>query len=129
MTTLFQLIEKSRHRDEAQIGIYCQKCYTVSSTKDEYLRPFTVLKLIIPIIGFKHEPRLMRVHNHLCSKPWRVLTQYVYITKHTPYVTLLLVSPIKRRILPNEEICHLSFSMPEEALYDIKGKYSLFLNI
>jgi hypothetical protein len=127
MASFSEMIHKSKQRDEAKIGIYCHRCYALSTYKEELLCPFKVHKIIIPLKNFKCESRLMQIHNHLVEKPWRILTQYVHVSKHSPYITIHLVSSIHRRIAPNEELCHLTFVHPEEALYDLKGKF--FQNI
>jgi hypothetical protein len=116
------MIEKAKKRKDSKIGMLCNKCYTISTLKEEILRPYKVHKIVIHIENFKSDGRLMQVMNHLCERPWRVLTQYVYISKTNPYISLDLVCPIHRRLAPNEDICHISFIQPEEALHDLKGK-------
>jgi hypothetical protein len=127
MLSITDLIQKSIQRKEPNERMLCHNCYSLVATKDEILRPFKVHRIMVSIENFQSDPRLLKIHNHVVEKPWRILTQYVNITKQTPYISLLLVSAINRRIVPNEEICHVSFIQPEEALYDLKGKYILAL--
>lgn len=126
--SIHDMIQNSKQRAESTIEQLCQRCYSLTTTKEEILRPYKVHKIMIPFQNFNTDPRLLQISNHLVEKPWRVLTQYVYITKATPYVSIYLVSPIYRRLGPYEEICHLTFIQPEEALCDLRGK-PLVINI
>jgi len=81
----------------------------------------TVIEITIPIVGLNTEPRLFQVFNHLVEKPWRVLTKFIYLTRHSTYISIYLVCPIQRTLKAGEEICHVAFVQPEEALFDIKG--------
>lgn len=121
--SLLDMISAGKKRNENSIGMYCHKCYTLTTTKEENLLPYKVHKIVIPIKNFDCDPRLLQIHNHLVTKPWRCLTQYVYLTKNTPYASLYVVSSIHRKLAPHEEICHWTFCQPEEALHDLKGKY------
>ena len=77
------MIHNAKHRDENKINEYCHKCLTLLTPREEYLRPFKVHKLMIPILDFNSESRLMKVSNHLVEKPWRVLTQYIFIRNYS----------------------------------------------
>lgn len=121
------LIETAKARDPTKIGALCQRCYTLVAQKEQIINPMTVVKLNIPIVGFNTDPRLMAIHNHLCARPWRILNKFVLVHKHSPSVSILLVSSIKRKLRAGEPLCHVSFIQPEEALYDIKGKLNIYL--
>ena len=120
--SIIELIKASKDRDCDHIGSLCRKCYTLSAVKEQFLRPLTVHRITIPIVGFTSDPRLLQVHNHLCERPWRVLNSYLYICRQTVSITLHIVSSIQRTLGEGEPICHVSFVQPEEALYDLKGK-------
>lgn len=125
-----ELIRSAVSQDHTQIGTYCHRCYPVLNSRDVvHLRPMTVTKIVIPITGFNSEPRLLQIDNHLCDKPWRVLNRFIYLTKQTSSISIYLISPINRKIKIGENICHVRFIQPEEALYDIKGNFLLLLII
>jgi len=115
------MIHQSKQRTETSIGTFCHKCLSLSTDKEEFLRPYKVHKIMIPLLNFKTDSRLFQVFNHLVEKPWRVITTYIFINKQFPYISIYLISPIYRRMAPQEEICHLMFINPEEMLYDLKG--------
>jgi hypothetical protein len=122
------MIKHSKERIETKIGAFCHKCYTLLAPKEELLHPYKVHKIIVPIKKFNTDSRLIQIHNHLVEKPWRILTQYAYISRQTPYISLYLISPIHRKLSQYDEICHMTFVQPEEVLHDLKGKYNSIKN-
>jgi len=125
-----ELIQSAKARqlnnNNNDIGEFCHRCFTLLALKDQSLRRMAVTKIIIPLSGFKSEPRLVQIFNHICDKPWRVITSYAYITKHSAYISLYLVCPIKRTLKTGEPICHISFVQPEEVIVDLKCQYPYF---
>jgi len=119
--SIIELIKSSKSRRPHQIGDFCRRCYTLSATHKYILHPMTVIEITIPIVGLNTEPRLFQVFNHLVEKPWRVLNKFIYLTRHSTYISIYLVCPIQRTLKAGEEICHVAFVQPEEALFDIKG--------
>ncbi len=125
-----QMFETAKARNKNHIGELCKKCLDITSPKDHFLEPMCVHVISIPIVGFNTLARLLRIQNHCCEKPWRVLTQYVVVSKNTPFILLHIVSPVQVNISANEPLCHGVLTYPEEAFYEMKGNiYLKFQNL
>ncbi len=124
-----ELIYQAKLRTTTQIGDFCRKCYTLTAIEEQILTASNITKITLPLFGMSKEPRLLQVYNHCVDKPWRVLNQYIYLEPTSPFVTLLLVSSIKRKVLAGEALCHIAFIQAEEVLFDLRGAFLNFVFI
>lgn len=126
--SLKEMIFEAKQRDESKILAYCHKCLSLSTTKEEFLYPYKLHKIHIPVKNFTGDTKLIKIHNHILDQPYRIINQYVCLTKNHPYISLYIISSKFRKLAPHEEFCHMSFCQPEEAFVDVKGKYISALN-
>ncbi len=72
---------------------------------------------------------VLQVKNHLCHKPWRIMTQFLVPNPNTYILTLPIISTRLCRINYGDILCHVKLVSVTSCIDYIKGKITFFKNI
>ena len=97
-------------------------CWCICNLQETTLRPDVVNEIVIPFQG-NSSTKILQVNNHLCDKPWRVISEYIYLNERTHALTLPVVTSFFRILKVGEPICHVELTDPTQTLQNIKGTY------
>jgi hypothetical protein len=64
----------------------------------------------------------IQVKNHLCNKPWRVYSEFLYPNKYTRCINIPIITKKVKELKAGEVLCHIKFINLSHALEIIKGK-------
>jgi hypothetical protein len=97
-------------------------CWVIAPLQETTLHPDVVNEIILPYEGHAATP-LLQVNNHMCDKPWRVISEYIYFNERTHSLTVPVVATFRRTLGAGEPLCHVRVMDPIHSLQNIKGKF------
>jgi hypothetical protein len=103
----------------------CCYCFTITSPQSIRLKPSRINQIVIPIEGRLATQFMLRVHSHLCDKPWRVISEYLFLDEIHNSITIPILTSCERLLRRNEPICHFTLILPHSCLQNLRGE-SLF---
>ena len=95
-------------------------CWNIRNPETRMLLPGVVNEIIIRFID-DTPTTVLQVNNHMCDKPWRVISEYIYFNKRTHSITIPIITSFTRILLSGEPICHVELMNPLSTLQKIKG--------
>lgn len=107
----------------------CTYCFTITSPQSIRLQHSRVNEITIPIEGQLATQFLFQIHNHLEYKPWRVISEFLFLNRNTHSISIPLLTPYDRILRRGEPICHFTLILPNQCLQKLRGisKYLHFI--
>jgi len=96
-------------------------CWVIPNQKKITLHPGVINEIVIPFEG-DAPTTLLQVNNHMCDKPWRIISEYIYFNQRTHSLTIPVITTFLRTLAVDEPICHVELMDPLHTLRALKGK-------
>jgi hypothetical protein len=102
-------------------NISCRHCFTITCPQTTPLQHSKINEIIIPIEGQLATQFLLRVHSHLCDKPWRVISEFLFMNLTTRSISIPIITPYYRLLRRGEPVCHFTLCLPNQCLQSLRG--------
>ena len=102
-----------------------KNCVEFLNPKDIYLSS-NCINNICTGLRITHLPNhILKVNNHLCNKPWRIVNNFIFSNSTTLHVPVITTKNILLKAY--EPLCHMQEISLPDALQLIKSKHNLIL--
>lgn len=104
----------------------CYYCFTITCPQSTRLDATKVNEIVIPIEGQMATQFLLRVHSHLCNKPWRVINEFLFLNVSTRSLSIPVLTNYTCLLRQGEPICHFTLILPTHCLQSLRGIYFFY---
>lgn len=96
-------------------------CLNISNNSNCVIYPNRVNVIDLEILASTHSWKILRIVNHMCQKPWRVLTNFLFQCPITGTFKAPVISRTKCFIQRGDILCHALPMDMELTYYTITG--------